>query len=83
MRKLKKTLGLVLALVMLLTIFPVVASANVTSIADYPDRASIQYVEAVDVLTAIRVMQGEGSLTATVNTSGVTFRGGAVDETRT
>jgi len=58
MKRLKKTLALLLVMVMALGIAPMMASAITTS-ADYSDGASITYKEAVDVLSAVRVFEGE------------------------
>ena len=51
MRTLKKTLALVLVLAMMF-------SLCITASADFTDDAEIEYVEAVDVLTAIGVIDG-------------------------
>lgn len=54
MKTLKKSLALVLAVVMVVGVLAVSASA-----ATYPDDAQIQYKEAVEVLSLIGVIQGD------------------------
>ena len=55
MKTLKKTLCLVLAVVMLLGIGAISASATL----DYSDNDQITYAEAVDVMSGIGVLVGE------------------------
>lgn len=54
MRTLKRTLSLVLALVMCLGLF------GVASAASYPDADKVQYTEAVNVMTGIGAINGMG-----------------------
>lgn len=57
MRTLKKTLCLVLALAMMVGLCAVGASA--VTFDDYPDKDSIKHPQAVKVMTAIGVLQGD------------------------
>ena len=57
MRTLKRTLCLVLVLVMMVGLCAIGASA--VAYDDYKDKAEIQHPEAVKVLTAINVLQGD------------------------
>ena len=57
MRTLKKALCLVLCLVMMVGLCAIGASA--IDYKDYPDKDKIKYEEAVKVLTAIGVLQGD------------------------
>jgi len=54
MRKLKKTMALVLALVFALSVMPMANAAP-----DFPDDASIKYKEAVDVFAALKIVEGD------------------------
>ncbi len=56
MRTLKKSLCLVLALVMVLGLF--VMGANATSYTPYGDEADVNYLDAVQVLTGLGVIEG-------------------------
>ncbi len=58
MRNLKKVLSLSLALVMLLGMM-VVGAGAVTALDVYSDKGDITYKEAVDLLTALDVLQGD------------------------
>ncbi len=58
MRNLKKVLSLSLALVMLLGMM-VVGAGAATALDAYSDKGDITYKEAVDLLTAIDVLQGD------------------------
>ncbi len=60
MKNFKKVLALVLALATLLS-FATVAGAAVDTTAIYADADDVKYVEAVDVLTAIGVLNGKGA----------------------
>ena len=60
MKNFKKVLALVLALATLLS-FATVASAAVDTTSIYADADDVKYVEAVDVLTAIGVLNGKGA----------------------
>ncbi|MCL2391041.1 MAG: S-layer homology domain-containing protein [Oscillospiraceae bacterium] len=63
MIKLKKSLAVLLVLVMALTMVPF-ASANVTTVADFTDAADVtqsrDILMALDVLAAVNVLRGEG-----------------------
>ena len=60
MKNFKKVLALVLALATLLS-FATVAGAKVDTTEIYADAKDVKYVEAVDVLTAIGVLNGKGA----------------------
>ncbi len=60
MKNFKKVLALVLALATLLS-FATIAGAKVDTTAIYADADDVKYVEAVDVLTAIGVLNGKGA----------------------
>ena len=60
MKNFKKVLALVLALATLLS-FATIASAKVDTTSIYADADDVKYVEAVDVLTAIGVLNGKGA----------------------
>ncbi len=66
MRTLKKSLCLVLALVMVLGLCVIGTNA---AYAQYTDKAKIDYVEAVEVLTGLEVIEGypDGSFNPTAN----------------
>ena len=61
MRTLKRTMCLVLAMVMLLGLCAIQASAVDSNLGKYPDQNQITYKEAVDVLTGIDVMEGDAN----------------------
>ena len=63
MRTLKRTMCLVLSMVMLLGVCTVFVSAEnaVTNLEKYTDKNDIKYKEAVDVLTGIGVLQGDAA----------------------
>lgn len=60
MKNFKKVLALVLALATLLS-FATIAGAKVDTTAIYADADDVKYREAVDVLTAIGVLNGKGA----------------------
>ena len=60
MKNIKKVLALVLALATLLS-FATIAGAKVDTTEIYADAKDVKYVEAVDVLTAIGVLNGKGA----------------------
>ena len=60
MKNFKKVLALVLALATLLS-FATIAGAKVDTTEIYADAKDVKYVEAVDVLTAIGVLNGKGA----------------------
>ncbi|MEA4921007.1 MAG: S-layer homology domain-containing protein [Clostridiaceae bacterium] len=63
MRILKRNLAFMLALVMALGLMTTASAANVK---DYKDANNVTYVEAVDVLTALKVLEGtDGSFNPT------------------
>ena len=55
MKNFRKVLALILVVA---TLFSFVAMASAKTLADYSDAADVQYKEAVDVLTAIGVIDG-------------------------
>ena len=61
MRTLKRTICLVLSVVMLLGLCAISVSADGTNLDKYTDKNSITYKEAVDVLTGIGVLQGDAA----------------------
>lgn len=68
MKNLKKVLALVLAVVMAFSLVTIASAAATPKVQDYKDASSIQYTEAVDLFTALGILQGtDGSYNPTAN----------------